>query len=253
VKASGDDTIALVQGASRGIGLAFVRRLLDDPGIARLYATCRDPDGAAGLQALAAEDERLVPLRLDLLDPDSIRIAADEVRAQSGRLDLLINCAGILHEGGMTPERSLADVDPDNMVRAFRVNALGALLVARAFEPCLRRSRAARFVCLSARVGSIGDNRLGGWYAYRSTKAALNQMIRTLSIQWRRLNRPILCVLLHPGTVATDLSAPFTRNYDPDKVFDPDRAARQLMDVLDGLGLDDSGGFFAWDGSPIPW
>jgi NAD(P)-dependent dehydrogenase (short-subunit alcohol dehydrogenase family) len=253
MSSSGEEKIALVQGASRGIGLAFVRRLLDDPGVTRLYATCRDPEAATELRALAAEDARLLPLRLDLLDEDSIRSAAAEVRSQSGRLDLLINCAGILHEDGMAPERSLSEVDPENLVKAFRVNALGALLVARAFEPCLRRSRSARFVCLSARVGSIGDNRLGGWYAYRSTKAALNQMIRTLSIQWRRLNRPIQCVLLHPGTVATDLSAPFTRGYDPARVFDPDRAARQLLDVLDGLGPDDTGGFFAWDGSPIPW
>jgi NAD(P)-dependent dehydrogenase (short-subunit alcohol dehydrogenase family) len=253
VSTSNEERVALVQGASRGIGLAFVRRLLDEPAVARLYATCRDPAGAEELQALARGDERLVPLRLDLLDEDSIRAAAAEVRAQSGRVDLLINCAGLLHEGDIKPERSLDEIDADHLVKAFRVNALGALLVAKAFEACLRRSRAARFVCLSARVGSIGDNRLGGWYAYRSTKAALNQMIRTLSIQWRRLGRPILCVLLHPGTVATDLSAPFTKNYDPAKVFDADRAARQLLAVLDGLDLEDTGGFFAWDGSPIPW
>jgi NAD(P)-dependent dehydrogenase (short-subunit alcohol dehydrogenase family) len=190
---------------------------------------------------------------LDLLDEESVQAAAAAVRERSGRLDLLINCSGILHEGAMAPERSLADVDAANLIKAFRVNALGALLVAKAFEPCLRRGRSARFACLSARVGSIGDNRLGGWYAYRSSKAALNQMIRTLSIQWRRLNRPILCVLLHPGTVATDLSAPFTQNYDPAKLFEPDRAARQLLRVLEGLGLDDTGGFFAWDGRPIPW
>lgn len=250
--ASGDDTIALVQGASRGIGQAFVRRLLDDPGIARLYATCRDPDGAAGLQALAAEDERLVPLRLDLLDPDSIRAAAEEVRAQSGRLDLLINCAGILHEGGMTPERSLADVDPDNMVRAFRVNALGALLVARAFEPCLRRSRAARFVCLSARVGSIGDNRLGGWYAYRASKAALNQVVRTASIEIARSRREAVVVGLHPGTVDTGLSAPFSGNVAPGKLFTPVFSASRLVTVLDGLAPGDTGKCFAWDGSEVP-
>jgi NAD(P)-dependent dehydrogenase (short-subunit alcohol dehydrogenase family) len=153
----------------------------------------------------------------------------------------------------MQPERSLAQVEADSLVMAFRVNALGPLLVAKAFEPLLKRSRQARFASLSARVGSIGDNRLGGWYAYRATKAALNQMTRTLSIQWRRLTHPILCVALHPGTVATDLSAPFTRSYDPAKVFTTERAARQLLDVLDGLGPDDSGGFFAWDGSPIPW
>ena len=165
---------------------------------------------------------------------------------------------GLAHESVEHPAAQgrrvvLRQVDADHLVRAFRVNALGALLVAKAFEPVLKRSAHARFASLSARVGSIGDNRLGGWYAYRSTKAALNQMTRTLSIQWRRLTHPILCVVLHSGTVATDLSAPFTARYDPAKVFDPDRAARQLLAVLDGLDLDDTGGFFAWDGSPIPW
>mgnify|MGYP001813800963 CR=1 FL=1 len=248
-----DHLIALVQGASRGIGLAFVRRLLEDDRIGRLYATCRSPAAATDLQQLAGRNERLVVLSLDLLDETSIAAAAARVQADSGRLDWLINASGILHDGDMQPERSLAKVEADSLVKAFRVNALGPLLVAKAFESLLKRSRQPRFASLSARVGSIGDNRLGGWYAYRSTKAALNQMTRTLSVQWRRLTHPILCVALHPGTVATDLSAPFTRSYDPAKVFTPARAARQLLDVLDGLGPEDTGGFFAWDGSPIPW
>ena len=248
-----DPIIALVQGASRGIGLAFVQQLLEQDRIGRVYATCRTPATAAELQELAAGDERLAVLTLDLLDETSIADAAARVQADSGRLDWLINCSGILHDGDMQPERSLAQVEADSLVKAFRINALGPLLVAKAFEPVLKRSRQARFASLSARVGSIGDNRLGGWVAYRASKAALNQMTRTLSIQWRRLTHPVLCVALHPGTVATDLSAPFTRSYDPAKVFTPERAARQLLDVLDGLGPDDTGGFFAWDGSPIPW
>jgi len=247
------DSVALVQGASRGVGLAFVHALLAKPNVNRVFATCRRPDEASALVALGATDARLRILRLDVTDEESIAAAAAEARDSADRIDLLINSAGILHEGEMGPERNLAQVRPENLVKAFRVNALGPLLVAKSFEPLLKRSPEACFASLSARVGSIGDNRLGGWYAYRSSKAALNQMTRTLAVQWRRLTRPILCVVLHPGTVATDLSAPFTGSYDPAKLFEPDRAAGQLLDVLAGLTIADTGGFFAWDGQPIPW
>ena len=247
------DSVALVQGASRGIGLAFVRELLANPDVARVFATCRRPDEATALAALAAADERLSILHLDVTDDESIAEAAAQAQASTDRIDLLINSAGVLHEDEMGPERNLAQVKPENLVKAFRVNALGPLLVAKSFETLLKRSPEACFASLSARVGSIGDNRLGGWYAYRSSKAALNQMTRTLAIQWRRLTHPILCVVLHPGTVATNLSAPFTGSYDPGKLFEPEQAAGQLLDVLSGLTIADTGKFFAWDGQPIPW
>lgn len=247
------DSVALVQGASRGVGLAFVRALLAKPNVSRVLATCRRPDEAAALGALAHADERLNVLRLDVTDEESIAAAAAQAQASADRIDLLINCAGLLHDDEMGPERNLAQVRPENLIKAFQVNALGPLLVAKSFENLLKRSPEACFASLSARVGSIGDNRLGGWYAYRSSKAALNQMTRTLAIQWRRLTHPILCVVLHPGTVATDLSAPFTGSYDPAKMFDPDRAAGQLLDVLSNLTIADTGKFFAWDGQPIPW
>ena len=144
----------------------------------------------------------------------------------------------------------LAQVEADSLVMAFRVNALGPLLVAKAFEPLLKRSRQARFASLSARVGSIGDNRLGGWYAYRATKAALNQMTRTLSIQWRRLTHPILCVALHPGTVETS----FTANYAGRHTMVPaDKAAANLLAVIAGLYPEQTGGFFDYSGAEMPW
>ena len=173
---------------------------------------------------------------------------ADEV----GSVDLLINCAGILHESDqVTPDRRLQDIDRRSVLRSFEVNALGALLVLREFEVLLKRSAAARVMALSARVGSIEDNRLGGWFGYRASKAALNQLIRTAAIEWSRLPRPILCVAMHPGTVDTELSRPFSRGART--IFPPTLAAEQLLDVLHGLGVEDSGGFFAWDGSRIPW
>ena len=192
--------VALVQGASRGIGLHITRALLQDQRYRPVFATCRDPETSPELEALSLAWSKLRVLRLDVLDEDTVSAASEEVKAQTPRVDLLINCAGVLHEEGRVwPEKRLADVRVGAIETAFKVNALGTLLVARAFESVLRASRAARFAALSARVGSIGDNRRGGWYAYRSSKAALNMMIRTLAIEWLRLPRPISCYALHPG------------------------------------------------------
>ena len=127
------------------------------------------------------------------------------------------------------------------------------LLLAQALEPLIPKDLPCHFASLSARVGSIGDNRSGGWYAYRAAKAAQNQLLRTLALEWRR-RLPQMCVsLLHPGTTATRLSQPFQANVPAGQLFSPERAASQLLDVLAGLGPDQSGGFWAWDGQPIPW
>jgi NAD(P)-dependent dehydrogenase (short-subunit alcohol dehydrogenase family) len=249
-----DDATALVIGASRGIGLAVTEQLLGSGRPSRVIALCRSPQTASELQRAAEGDRRLTILPVDVTDERSLRQAADRIEDGAGRLDLLFNCAGVLHEAsGIWPERQLSDIDPAALTRAFEVNARGPLLVFKVFEQLLKRSAGARVATLSARVGSIGDNRLGGWYAYRASKAALNQFVRTTAIQWARLPRPILCVALHPGTVRTDLSAPFAGETYRGKVFEPALAADQLLSVLAGLSPDDSGGFFAWDGQPIPW
>jgi NAD(P)-dependent dehydrogenase (short-subunit alcohol dehydrogenase family) len=249
-----DEAIVFVQGANRGIGLALVERLLESPGVKRVYAGCRAPENAERLQRLASADDRIELVLADVTDEESLNRAATCVAGSSGQLDLLIICAGLLHEAPRVwPERQLSDVDPEAVDRAFRVNALGPLLMMKSFESLLMRSAGARVATLSARVGSIGDNRLGGWHAYRSSKAALNQLVRTTSIQWARLPRPVLCVALHPGTVRTDLSAPFTGDSYRGRVFDTRQAAAQLLGVLGSLAADDTGGFFAWDGQRIPW
>jgi NAD(P)-dependent dehydrogenase (short-subunit alcohol dehydrogenase family) len=197
--------------------------------------------------------DRLTVLRVDVTDEPGIERAMADIAALSPRLDLVINTAGVLHdEGGLRPERRLQDVQPDQLLRAFDVNALGTLRLARGAERLLRASPSARFVSLSARVGSIGDNRLGGWYAYRASKAALNMLMRTLSIEWSRLRPPIVCAVLHPGTVDTPLSAPFTANRRS-RVFSPAEAAANLLGVIAGLSPARNGEFLAWDGTAIPW
>jgi NAD(P)-dependent dehydrogenase (short-subunit alcohol dehydrogenase family) len=144
-------------------------------------------------------------------------------------------------------------LDPAALGQMIAVNAIGPALVAKHLLPLTPRGRPSVFAALSARVGSIGDNRLGGWHGYRASKAALNMLIRTLAIEHRR-TRPVgVCVALHPGTVDTALSAPFQSGVRPEKLFSPTRSATALLQVMDRLGPEDSGGFFAWDGAIISW
>lgn len=250
-----DDSRALVQGASRGIGLEFVRQLLAEPALGLVVATCRRPEQATALATLAAGEPRLRVVALDVADEDSIGRAADTVAGLTARLHLVVNCAGILHDGprSIAPEKRLADVRAGALATSFAVNALGPLLVAKHFENLLAHRERAVFASLSARVGSIGDNRLGGWYAYRGAKAAQNMFTKTLAVEWSRSRRNVVCVALHPGTTDTDLSRPFQANVPAARLFGPDRAVHQLLSVIDRLTPADTGRFYAWDGSEIPW
>ncbi len=234
---------ALVVGCG-GIGSALVHALEQRaPGLERL-ATRRT----------AAEGEP-VPARLLALDLTSDTSLAD-LRislAEGPPLRLVINTAGLLQGQGIAPEKRLAQVSRSALLASFQVNAFGPLLLAQALEPLFPRDQPCHFASLSARVGSIGDNRSGGWYAYRAAKAAQNQLLRSLALEWQR-RLPLMCVsLLHPGTTATPLSQPFQANVPPGQLFSPERAALQLLDVLNRLGPEQSGGFWAWDGQPIPW
>lgn len=246
---------ALVQGASRGIGLEFVRQLLAQPVVGRVFAGCRAPDRAGELAALAANEPRLQVVPLDVTHEASIAEAAAAVAGTTDRLHLVINCAGILHGGALAlaPEKRLADVRAEALAAGFAVNAFGPLLVAKHFERLLAHRERAVFASISARVGSIGDNRLGGWYAYRGAKAAQNMFTKTLAIEWARSRRNVTCVALHPGTTDTDLSRPFQANVAPDRLFGPERTVRQLLEVIDRLTPAETGRFYAWDGSEIPW
>ena len=242
-------------GASRGIGLGFVKYLLGDANVAGIVAACRNPGSARDLAELAESDsKRLRVLPLDVTNETSVAAAAERTAGESHRLDLLINCAGVLHDGGgLFPERRIAEVDGAKLVRSFEVHAVGPALLAKHFAPLFDRSARAVFASLSARVGSIGDNRLGGWYGYRASKAAHNMILRNLSIELRRRFRGLICVSLHPGTVNTALSRPFQEGVPDGRLFSVERAVDQLMAVIDGLDADSNGRFYAWDGQEIPW
>lgn len=235
-------TVAVV-GASGGIGSAMCRLLNDDARVSAVYAFSRREVEAAG---------KIQWYPMDIADESSIRYAMDAIG--DVQFDLVLVLTGILHSGSeLQPERRLEEVSADSMTRLFAINTIGPALVAKHFLPRLARGRKTVFAALSARVGSIGDNRLGGWVSYRASKAALNQVLRTLSIEHARRRPDSLVVALHPGTVDTRLSKPFTGNTPDDKLFTPERSAGYLLDVIDGLTKEDTGGFFAWDGSRVDY
>lgn len=223
---------AIVVGASGAIGGAIAEALRAAPGCAEVVALGRHTTPA-----------------LDLEDEASIAAAAAALRAQAP-FHLIVNATGALHVGSTPPEKRLADLDPATLARAFAVNAIGPALLLKHLAPLLPPKERGLFGSLSARVGSIGDNRKGGWYSYRAAKAAQNMLLKTASIEIAR-SRPLAVIAaLHPGTVRSRLSAPIIG--DAEALAPADSAAR-LLAVLDWLGPAHSGGFFAYDGQPIEW
>ena len=222
---------ALVVGASGAIGAAMLQMLHEDP-------HC----------GLAVGVHRRSQPALDLRDEAGVAAAADHLSGQ-GPFQLIVNAAGVLHGPDFMPEKKLGDLTLAQMQSVFAVNTFGPALLLRHFSPLLDR-RNGRMAMLSAKVGSIGDNRLGGWASYRASKAALNMLIRTAAIELRRTHPGALLVALHPGTVTSPLSAPFRGASNARLAA---TAAAELLAVIDRLGPADSGGFFAYDGQALPW
>lgn len=234
----------VVAGAGGGIGAAAVRHLESIPKVQTIYALSRTP---------GATSDKVQPIHMDYDDPASIEAAGAQI-SKDGPLDLVFVATGILHDAtGLRPEKDWRQLDPAHMSRVFHINATGPALLARALLPLLSGRERSVFAALSARVGSISDNRLGGWYSYRASKAALNMIIRTLAIELERKRRTTLCVGLHPGTVATELSSPFVSGVKPGQVVSPDVASANLLCVIDRLTPDDNGHLIAWDGAPISY
>ena len=232
---------AVIVGASGGIGRALVRALAESQAYAPIFALSRS-------ETSFPQSVRTYPI--DLGNEATVAAAAAAV-GEAGPVGMVIVATGILHQEGVSPEKTFKALDPAAMATVFSVNTIGPALVAKHFVPLLARQGRSVFAALSARVGSIDDNRLGGWYAYRASKAALNQILRTLSIEVARSRPEAIVVGLHPGTVASALSRPFRPDPDADGVFQPEESAAHLLNVLNSLGADDTGGVFAWDGSPI--
>jgi len=244
----------LIVGGSSGIGLEFVNHFLADPNLKHIHATFHNRDSASKLISLSQKySHKLSSLPMDITQEKSIENGIREISKTSSKLHLVLYCVGTLHDGELQPEKSLKQISSHQLLTYFQINSIGAVLLAKHILPLFRHAEKSIFASISAKVGSIEDNALGGWYGYRASKAALNMLIKTTSIEYGRKSPQTIVVALHPGTTDTKLSQPFQKNVPAGKLFSPKKTVNQLVEVMDRLEIDDNGKFFSWDGNIIPW
>ena len=239
----------VIQGAGRGLGLAFAYRALS-AGATNLYLTARNPRDCEGYYQLPPS-EHVQWFNMDFLHSNQICSTGEAILAAAPQIDRIIITGGVLHDGEIQPEKRVGALEAEAMLHLYQINAMGPVLFLKSLWPELRRTHSVTAASLSARVGSIADNRIGGWYSYRASKAALNQYMRTLSIELARYNDQAKIITLHPGTVETDLSQPYRSQVAKGQLKSAAKSADQLWAVIDQLSPDDNGGFFAYDGQPI--
>ena len=246
--------VFVVSGGSRGLGLQFCRSLLEGSK-GSVIALSRVPHRSDGLRAVGEDfPGRLRTISVDLTSEESIRQAATAAASMCDHVDILVNCAGILHDNSFMPERSLAACNAEWMHRVYALNAVAPVLLTAAFVPLLSGTPTSRpriVANLSARVGSVSDNRLGGWWSYRMSKAALNMATRNMAIELKR--KRVLALALHPGTSDTGLSKPFQKNVKPEKLFTTEFAVESMLKIIHSAEDEHSGHLFAWDGQLIPF
>ena len=232
----------VITGGAGGIGSAFVQALASRPQVNSIIATGRGepPENI---------DPKVTWQRLDLADEEAVSNWAGRIE----EIDWLINAAGILHTPSAGPEKTIRQFNPDFFLENMRINAMPSLLLAKHLHGKFTHGRPSVFATVSAKVGSIEDNRLGGWYSYRASKAALNMCLKTLAIEWARTLPNVAVAALHPGTTDTALSKPFQRHVPPTQLFSPTQTVNYLLEVLDGLVPAHSGRFLAFDGEVLPW
>ena len=235
-------SVALI-GASGGVGNAFLNLLEKQNNVDRIYSFARSK--------INSSNKKTSYHHIDICDEKAIEQAAASLKGQE--LNIIIVCTGFLYNDEIGPEKSLKDLDFAKFQKVFAVNTYGPALVAKHFLPLIPKNKKSVFSALSARVGSIGDNHIGGWYAYRSSKAALNMILRTASIEMQRRFKESCVIGLHPGTVETALSEPFRSNVKDEKLFSPSYAAECLLNVINNVSPEHSGKIFAWDGEEIPY
>jgi NAD(P)-dependent dehydrogenase (short-subunit alcohol dehydrogenase family) len=228
------------------IGSALLDNLLERPGLQRALILGRRAKSAPA-------DDRVVRLRFDATNPESIASAAGMAQQSFTRAHLLINTVGLLHNQTLKPEKRLRDINSENLKDSFMVNATLLPMLAQAFEQMLHHDEPALLASLSARVGSIEDNQMGGWYSYRASKAAHNMLLKTLACEWRVSHSNTVVVALHPGTVRSPLSEPFLTPGYKNRVLTPQECAEKLLGVISTLHVENSGSFFDWQGKSIPW
>ena len=190
---------------------------------------------------------------LDLENDNSFISFENQISLFEKPLRLVLNTSGFLHSNLIKPEKRLSHINRSNIIKNFSINSIAPILIAKSIEKFIRPELPFSFSSLSARVGSIGDNKLGGWYSYRASKAAQNQFLKTLSVEWRRKFPFTIVSILHPGTCDTKLSKPFQSSVPKDKLFTPVQSCEYLINIISEQKPSDSGKFLAWDSSIIPW
>ena len=274
----------LLIGGTSGIGKALIERMLEDNKVEQIFATyhrrqpitnhpyTEDPDvkepdtKATDTRATDTENtdtkDKVVWLAMDVTSEPSIKQAIEQISEHVDHIDWAINAVGLLHNDSHQPEKAVKQLDPEFFIDNMKVNALPSLLIAKYIKPLLQaRLKAGKpsetdpaiYATISARVGSISDNKLGGWYSYRMSKAALNMGMKTLAIEWQRSLKNVCVAVMQPGTVNTPLSKPFQANVAKDRLFEPQQCADNLLTVLSQLTAEDTGCFVDWAGKPIDW
>lgn len=243
--------VIAILGASGGIGAAMVELLAARDDVDQIHATSfsSSPPQLSNEQNSRTEHVNIQWTMLDATDEVAIREWVGSV----GDVDWLINCVGMLHDEAHGPEKTIRHFDPGHFQRSMDLNCLPTLLLGKYALPALKRSPEGVFATVSAKVGSITDNRLGGWYSYRASKAALNMSLKCLSIEWARNARNVRVVALHPGTTDSELSKPFQQNVPEGKLFSTAKTAGLLIQQIEQLQNQPSGRFIAYDGEEIPW
>ena len=235
------ENVAII-GSSGALGRAFTQQLSDSYPNAKIHIFSRSRPEAS--------EPNIIFNAMNYQDEDSIEAAA-LLASREAPLDIVVVATGILHDGVLMPEKSLRELSAKKFQHLFEANTIFPALVAKHFLPRLNKNNRSVFAALSARVGSISDNKLGGWYAYRASKAALNMILKNAAIEIRRTNKQAIVAGLHPGTVDSDLSKPFQGNVPDGKLFTSEYSARQLLQVLKNLKTEQSGKCFAWDGKEV--
>ena len=230
-----------VIGSSGAIGKAFLDAYIQDKNISNIYSISRTE--------VESNDERIIHINIDVTDEVSVKAAASKIG--ENRLDKLIVATGILHTELFGPEKSIKDIKIENFVKIFSVNAFGPALIGKYFLPLMKKDKKSIAAFLSARVGSISENKLGGWYAYRASKSALNQIIKNFSIEAKRTNPTGIIIGLQPGTVKSKLSEPFQKNVKKGKLLLPKDSVKSLIRVIENVMQNDSGKIFDWKGEEI--
>ena len=239
--------IAIIIGAGSSIGGSLINELTQDESVDRIVAV-----GRGASPEFLEHGEKVSYLRSDYSE-ESISAICLELMSSKGSITQLIICNGILHTDAISPEKRLEDISASSMLEILNVNTVIPLLWLAKLAPLLKSKSTCRVAILSARVGSIEDNRSGGWYSYRASKAALNMLIKTAAIELRRRAPNVKLIAFHPGTTDTRLSKPFQRSVPEGKLFTPEFVAKALLRLLRTLEPDTEQEFFDWDGQPVPW